>query len=152
MRQQFVSQKKVANDVEVKKQRIDSQTLMARSMGYRLVVIQAIATLIVSILWLVFSSHVGAVGALLGGCAYVLPNLLFTWRLFAVAAKTKAPKRLAIALFTGEFAKLLISGVLVALIIVKLPFGVLPVITGFIGALFSLWLAPLFVNLEKKSG
>ena len=82
------------------------------------------------------------VSVFLGGMAYWLPTLFFIWRVSAHVG-ARAAHRFMIAFFTGEVAKLILSGVLFLLIIKFIPVNLLFVLTGFIGAIIAFWIVSI---------
>jgi len=129
--------------------RVDSSTRQERGKALKSVGLQALAAIIVALLWLTFKSPHSAVAALLGGGACVIPSFLFTWALFALISP-RAVKRVAIAFGVGEFVKLLVSSLALGLTIVLMPTEMFPVLAGFMGAQFGFWLAPLLNGKSNR--
>ena len=132
-------------------QATDTQLFSARRSGYRLILMQMIVVLAATTLVVFLYSPNQAFGLFVGGLCCVIPGLLFTWRLFSVAAHNKSPKQLGLAFFTGEFAKLVLSAAMVAYVALKLPYGIMMPFIGFVLAQISLWFAPLFVYTRKSA-
>lgn len=69
----------------------------------KVVLLQVVLTLIVVVLAGLWAGPRGAFSALLGGAAYLLPNMLFVVRLRAAAASGRAS---AATFFVGELVKI----------------------------------------------
>jgi ATP synthase protein I len=128
---------------------ISSPTQVERTKALKVVGFQAIAALIVALVWLFFKGLDASGHALTGGLACVIPNLLFTWVLFKTA-RPSAPKQMAIILFVGELLKLVLSALAIGVIVYFHPNQLFPALSGFVGAYFGTWLTPLFISLNVK--
>lgn len=124
----------------------NSATLFARQTAYRLVGLQALVVLLIAAGWL-FGGLREALSALLGGAACVLPSLYFARRFFATTSAREA-KQIIKAFYLGEVIKLALSAILVVLIVMFIPVVILPFITGFVGAQFGFWLAPMVTKTD----
>lgn len=79
---------------------------------FKTVLLQVFATILAAGVGLYFVGERGAISALLGGFAYVLPNLVFVVRLKAAAVSGRAS---GMSFFVGEFGKVAATiGILVA--------------------------------------
>jgi len=79
---------------------------------FKTVLLQVGATMLAVLGGGVFAGERGAVSALLGGAAYILPNLVFVVRLKASIASGRAS---GTVFFVGEFGKIVATiGILVA--------------------------------------
>lgn len=123
----------------------NSATRSARTIAYRLVGLQAVFVIIIALCWSV-EGIFGVSSALLGGLAGVLPSFYFAKRFFATTS-ARAPKKIIKSFYLGEITKLLFSAVLVLLIILFIPVAIAPFITGFVGAQFGFWLAPILTKV-----
>ncbi|OGO92717.1 MAG: hypothetical protein A3F10_03480 [Coxiella sp. RIFCSPHIGHO2_12_FULL_42_15] len=112
--------------------------------------LQAIGVCIVALIWLLTRGMMASSAALLGGAASIAPTTLLTWYLFATT-DARAPKRMALAFALGEFLKLLISGAAIGLLMIQLPHEMIPILTGFAGALLGSWAAPLLTNVDRQN-
>lgn len=121
---------------------VNPPTRQERLSAFKLVGLQALAAVLVAVAWCFGKDIRSAGGAILGGLACVIPSLLFTWRLF-VNTSPRAAKTIALVFYLGEFVKLILSALAVALLVLVLPNEMLAVITGFVGAQFGFWLVPL---------
>lgn len=124
----------------------NSATLSARQTAYRLVGLQAVVVLVIAACWLL-GGMLEALSALLGGAACVIPSLYFARRLFATTNAREA-KKIIRAFYLGELVKLGLSVVMLVLIIMFIRVTIVPFITGFIGAQFGFWLAPMMIKLD----
>jgi ATP synthase protein I len=86
---------------------------------------------------------------LLGGLAYVLPNLIFVWRVFRYARASQMNQFMA-AFFIGEMVKLALAAFLFLMIVKHLPVGLLSVLVGFMGAIVSFWIACYWLFAVKR--
>lgn len=111
-----------------------------RRVAYKLVGLQALVTLLVSLSFS-FGGLQNSISALLGGLASVLPSLYYARRLF-VTTQARQVKRIVRAFFLGELTKLLLIAVLVVLFIQLFPVKILPFMVGFVAAQCGFWLAP----------
>ena len=78
---------------------------------FKVVMLQSAAMLMVALAAGLWMGMRGAVSALIGGLAYILPNLLFVLRLSAVAATGRTN---AAAFFFGELGKVVATVVILA--------------------------------------
>ena len=116
-----------------------------RQQAYRLVMLQMIVAVAVSIVWLI-SGWIAAVSALLGGAAVVLPNLYFAYRLFAVT-QARQVQRIISAFYWGELTKLCLSAILVVMFTHLWPsIEPLPFFSDFAVTAMGFWLAPLIMR------
>lgn len=121
-----------------------------RNKAFKRIGLQAISVLIVGLIWLITKGRTPGFCALLGGAASLIPGCLLTGYLFATVSP-RAGKRMAITFALGEFAKLIISGFAIGFLIIRLPAAMVPILTGFAGALVGLWLAPLFIDVDRQN-
>lgn len=128
---------------------VSAPTSSERKKAFMIIGLQAVATMLVILLWTLFNGAASAVGAVLGGLAYLIPALFLTWAVFAVN-RARAVRRVALILFGGELLKLLVSAVAIAVVILCLPELMWPTLTGFLGAQAGYWLAPFFIKNDRK--
>lgn len=108
--------------------------------AYQLVLIQLLGVLLAAAMATLFISVHAAIGIILGGCAYVLTNLIFVWRVFRhVGAREMT--RFVTAFFFGEMSKMVLSAILILLIVKYLPVSLLSVLIGLMIAIVSFWVA-----------
>lgn len=109
---------------------------------------QLIVIIGLSLLTLVGGMKAG-LSTLLGGLAYWLPTLFFIWRVSAHTG-ANAAQRFLIAFFTGEVAKLILSGALFLIVIKYLPVDLIYVLTGFIGAIIAFWIVSIVSIFRQR--
>lgn len=112
--------------------------------NWQLIVIVGLAFLI-----LILGGKKAGISTLLGGLAYWLPTLFFIWRVSAHTG-ARAAQRFLIAFFTGEVAKLVLSGVLFLLIINYAPVDLIYVLTGFVGAIIAFWIVSIVSIFRQR--
>ncbi len=130
----------------------NSVTLSARHAAYRLVGLQALVVVVIAAGWLLGGLK-ESLSTLLGGVACVVPRLYFARRLFSRTSARDA-KKIIMSFYIGEVVKLALSAVMVLLIIKFITVAIVPFITGFVGAQFGFWLAPMVSNIDttRRSG
>ena len=116
-----------------------SDNINKRAAAYRILAGEVVITALIALLFLAIADVVTAWSALLGGLAYILPNILFVRFVFRHSA-AESPQRAVSGLFIGEAVKLMSTAVLFALcfILVK-PLSVV--------GLFSTFIMMVFINL-----
>lgn len=82
---------------------------------FRVIFLQILITIIVAIVAGLFVGVRGAVSAIIGGAVYTIPSLLFALRLRSVDIRQGSSFRMTI--FFGEFAKIILVFVLMAITI-----------------------------------
>ncbi len=120
-----------------------------RSNIQRLTWLQLLVACVIAIAW-AFSSLRDATSALLGGLACIGPTLFFARRFFAQI--NKDPRDIIRSFYFGELLKMFLSIALLILIYKGLHTAILPLVSGFAGAQFGLWLAPMFGMTNVKAG
>lgn len=118
------------------------KTLQERvqSKAYRIVKFQLAGVIVLALLALITCGIRCGYSVLLGGLAYVLPNLIFVWRVFKYSGAAQMTQFMAAFLF-GEMFKLVLAAFLFLMIVKHLPVSLLSVLVGFIGAIVSFWIA-----------
>lgn len=112
----------------------------ARRAALRLVLHQAVVTLIVATAFLVFASGRAALSALAGGGISVVASLAMATLAFSRAAQGD-PKRVMRGFYRGEAVKL---GLTVVLLVVALRSGAvdpLPLLAAFVATMAAYWVA-----------
>lgn len=123
---------------------------IVQGQAYQLVFLQlAVVAGFAFFISLIKDSHEG-VSVLLGGLAYVLPNLLFVWRVFRYAGTAQMVQFLT-AFFVGEMLKLILGAILFLVIVKYLPVSLLSVLAGYIGAIVAFWMVSFWL-FSKKNG
>jgi ATP synthase protein I len=117
--------------------------------GFRFILPQIIFAVLMALAWWRISTP-DMISALLGGFAVILPSFCFS-QYFLGQIHTKSPQKVLIAFYIGELLKL-VSSVLMMLIFVKVfKVGILPLVTGFIGAHVGTWFTPFFTRKRALS-
>lgn len=117
-----------------------------RSKALSLVGLQAGTAAIIALCFTLGGKQ-AAVSALLGGLACLVPSLFFACWFFGQSPWVDA-KKLLRAFFVGELLKMLTGIIMILIIISMVRIQWSPLIVGYIGTSFGLWLAPL---LEQRS-
>lgn len=115
----------------------------------RLIVIQILLTLVVSLLFLAKSVS-GAYSAFLGGLIFTLPNAYFAHKAFAYSG-ARAAQQIVKSFYMGESVKLILTAVLftVVFVLVK-PLDVLALFLAFFVLVMSNWLIPLVFSQKPQ--
>lgn len=113
---------------------------IVQNKAYRIVKLQLAGVIVLTLIALILHGRTRGVSVLLGGLAYVLPTLVFVWRVFRYARASEMTHFLA-AFFMGEMLKLGFAAFLFLMIVKYLPVSLLSVLVGFIGAIVSFWIA-----------
>jgi len=108
--------------------------------AYKIVMLQLLGVILLSLASIAFGSLNAGFSVMAGGLAYVLPNILFVWRVFRFGGAQQMTQFVA-AFFIGEMIKLFLSAILFLIIVKYLPVSLLSVLVGFIGAIISFWIA-----------
>lgn len=114
--------------------------VLVQSKAYRIIKFQMAGVIVLTLLALLIQGTTSSYSVLFGGLAYVLPNLIFVWRVFKYASPSQMNQFMA-AFFIGEMLKLVLAAILFLMIVKTLPVSLLSVLVGFIGAIVSFWLA-----------
>jgi len=113
----------------------------------------AIQSLIVFALALVFLFLQGAMAffsVILGAISWFLPSIYFICKLFIIKPQQQIiPQKFVNNLYIGEVIKLVLSGILVIIFLGFTDVLVLPFLIGYIAAVLSLWVLPIFL-LNKR--
>ncbi len=122
-----------------------AQTLkkLIQHQAYRIVFLQLAGVVVLASLALIIRGITSGFSVLLGGLAYVIPNLIFVWRVFRFVGAQQMTL-FAAAFFAGEALKLFLSAILFLVIVKYLPVSLLSELVGFIGAIVSFWIVCLW--------
>jgi ATP synthase protein I len=119
----------------------------AKTVPGKIVVWQALITLVCAVPWAIFAGiHAGA-GAVLGGGISVFLTLYFAVKVFSVDAN-KDPQGAMSAFFRAEALKLVLAAVIFSLVAKYLTHLFLPVISTFIATLAVYLFALIFTRLD----
>jgi len=123
-----------------------TKTLQAlvQNKAYRIVIFQLMGVMMLAFLALILRGTVSGFSVLAGGLAYVIPNLIFVWRVFRYARASEMTLFMA-AFFIGEMLKLVLAAVLFLMIVKTLPVSLLSVLVGFAAAIVSFWLTSFWL-------
>jgi ATP synthase protein I len=97
---------------------------------------------VIAIVFELLGDGSAAMSALAGGLVAFVPNLVFSLG-FGVRDDRRTAKQVAGLFFGGEVLKLLLTGVLFAVLFQFQSLLVLPMMAGFVGALTFFWFALL---------
>ncbi len=121
----------------------------ARACTYRVLLIQLIINVIISGLWIIFSYPQAVISALLGGAVWFFPTICFVL-IFMLRRKERSPVQILIDFYLGEFVKLIFSFILIFLVIKFYPLSILPFLSGYLGAVLSIWILLFFELVAEK--
>lgn len=108
--------------------------------AYQVVLLQLSGVVLLAFAALVIGGPLCGFSVFAGGAAYVLPNLIFVWRVFRYVGAGEMG-RFVTAFFLGEMLKLILSAFLFLLVEKYLPVSLLSELIGFVGAIISFWIA-----------
>ncbi len=122
-----------------------AQTLkkLIQHQAYHIVFLQLAGVVVLASLALIFHGVTSGFSVLMGGLAYVIPNLIFVWRVFRFVGARQMTLFMA-AFFYGEAMKLILSAILFLVIVKYLPVSLLSVLVGYIGAIVAFWIVCLW--------
>src|SRR5580700_8027696 len=106
--------------------------------AYHIVFLQLAGVVVLASLALMIRGITSGFSVLMGGLAYVIPNLIFVWRVFRFVGAQQMTLFVA-AFFAGEAMKLFLSAFLFLVIVKYLPVSLLSELIGYIGAIVSFW-------------
>jgi ATP synthase protein I len=129
-----------------------AQTLkkLIQHQAYRIVFLQLAGVVVLASLALMIRGITSGFSVLMGGLAYVIPNLIFVWRVFRFVGAQQMTLFVA-AFFVGEAMKLFLSAILFLVIVKYLPVSLLSELVGFIGAMVSFWVVCLWHFSRDRS-
>ncbi|WP_367608043.1 ATP synthase subunit I [Legionella sp. W05-934-2] len=114
-------------------------------------VFQAILSVSFILLMTTVFGKKGGLSALVASVCYLLPNLLFARQLFYYHG-AQAAKKIVKGFYRGEAIKLISTVVLIGVVFALLPVKPLPFFLTFIVLQMSIWVAPLFVDTNRRKG
>jgi ATP synthase protein I len=144
----------LAQICRIKQKRMVTKTLqeIVQNKAYRIVKLQLAGVIVLALIALILHGVTSGFSVLMGGLAYVLPNLIFVWRVFRYAGASQMTMFMA-AFFMGEMIKLVLAAVLFLIIVKTLPVSLLSELVGFIGAIVSFWIACFWLfGFERRVG
>jgi ATP synthase protein I len=119
-----------------------------RSTAYRLIAMQALAVLLVSIIFFLTNGVKEGYSALCGGVISIFPNFVFATLAFRNAGASAA-KEVITDFFKGEALKLVLVIVLFWVVFKTLDVIYLPLFVTYALAIFLHWLSPLIFKSKK---
>ncbi len=119
----------------------------AKTVPGKILVWQALVTLVCAVPWAIFAGIQAGAGAVLGGGISVLLTLYFAVKVFSVDANQN-PQGAMSAFFRAEALKLVLAAVIFSLVAKFLAHLFLPVISTFIATLAVYLFALIFTRLD----
>src|SRR3990167_1807437 len=129
---------------------LNKLTSSVKGEAYRIVYWQLAIVMVLALLAGVFRGPQNGLSVLAGGVVYVLPNILFVWRVFNYVWARQVEKFI-FAFFIGEMAKLIVSAVLFILVVNHFAVNTVWTLIGYVGAILAFW-AACFVCLSRAQG
>lgn len=117
--------------------------------AYYIVLLQLLGVALIALIAIPITGAKSALSILLGGCAYVVPNIFFVWRVFRYVGAHQVAQFMT-AFFIGEMLKLILSAILFLVIVNYLPVSLLSVLIGYVSAIIAFWIACMY-HFSKKS-
>ena len=115
---------------------------------YRLMLVQAVGLVLVSLLVAGFTTPHLAISLLLGGCCCLIPTFYFAYQLFR-HARARAAYQAVQTLYVGELVKLVFTGCLCVFVFKFIPINPLAFFVGFLATQFMFWCAPVIYRLRR---
>lgn len=122
--------------------------ILLSSMMKQILFYQAAILLLTVIIFSTAWGKSAGISALLGCLAWLLPNFYFTKKVFAAMRKAD-PRWMLKEFHVAEFYKLFFSAVLLILIFKLFTTVAIPLVSGYIVALFSCWIISIFVVMSR---
>ena len=119
-----------------------------RKNAYKLIAIQALIVIILSLLFL-FISFQSAFSLFLGGFCCLLPSFYFAHKLFKYLGARMAKVAIR-AFYLGEVIKLLMFAGLSILVFKFIPIYPLSFFIGFFVAQIAFWIAPNIIMIQQQ--
>jgi ATP synthase protein I len=121
--------------------------LPVKTVPGKIVVWQAVVTLVCAVPWAILVGATAGLGALMGGGISVVLSLYFAIKMFSVDAASD-PRGAVSAFFRAEALKLVLAAVIFSLVAKFLAHLFLPLISTFIATLAVYWFALIFTRLD----
>jgi len=119
-----------------------------RKQAYRHSIVQVVTLLILSLFWLLLDTKAAFISVLCGGVVWILPHLLFTWRVFG-NKKDEFPHAIIRDFFTGEMLKLVSCAFLVILAVKYYSVQAIPFLCGMAIVIAAPWFFVVFIYSRK---
>jgi len=128
----------------------------AKRQALRLIVLQGLIALLISLVNALFVGKIAAYAGLVGGLICVLPNICFAHVAFKHGG-ARAAKQIVSSFYWAEAIKLLLTAALFAGAfywgsLYWKHFPALPLLVGYISAQCGFWLAPMVFKTPKIRG
>jgi ATP synthase protein I len=120
-----------------------------RQQIYKIISIQTISLILLSLIVVVVGSLSAAYSVLLGGICCVLPSLYFAFQLFRNNG-ARAAYLTVQTLYVGEIIKLLFTGCLCVFVFKFIPIQPLAFFCGFLATQFIFWCAPAVYRFRSS--
>jgi len=127
---------------------VNKLALRGRSLAYKLIGMQTVAVLIVSVIFFLANGSKDGYSALLGGVISIVPNFVFATLAFRNAGASAAKEVLG-DFFRGEALKLILVIVLFWVVFNLLDVRYLPLFVTYALAIVLHWLSPLIFKSKK---
>ncbi|MBA2710897.1 MAG: ATP synthase subunit I [Tatlockia sp.] len=116
----------------------------------RLLKTQLLTSILISLLFLLFSGKKEGVSAMLGGLVAIVPSILFAKKMFRYQG-ARAAQQIVKNFYIGEALKIFSTAILFTLVFVLYKVAPLAFFTTYIVVLMSYWFAPLiFANKQNR--
>ena len=110
----------------------------------------SLSALVILVMTVIFGLS-GGMSAFIASICHVLPNILFARQLFFYHG-AQAAKKIVKGFYRGEAIKLVSTVILMGITFSVLPVKPLPFFMTFIVLQMSIWVAPLFVDTNRRKG
>lgn len=127
----------------------DKLATKSQQVAIRVLAIQAVTAILLSLLWLLDGAMASA-SSLVGGLVCIIPNGVFVMYTHRHGGARSA-KKIINAYYQGEALKMLLTAGLFASVFIFLPVRVLPLFTTFIGCLLSFPIAGITAGIQKQN-
>lgn len=112
--------------------------------GYKLIILQLILLIVVSMLFGIFGTWHNIPSVILGGMAWIIPNVYFVAKVFKNKNNTDT-SFIAKNFIIGEGIKLLLSIILIILIILLIPITKAAFLSGYIATIAAIFAMPFLI-------
>lgn len=112
--------------------------------GYKLIILQLILLIAVGILFGVLGTWNNFPSVILGGSAWIIPNIYFVLKVFKNKNNTDASS-IAKNFMIGESIKLLLSVILIILIVLLIPITKIAFLGGYIATIVATFATPFLI-------
>lgn len=116
---------------------------------YRLILLQTIALLAISLFVAGIANSHTAISVWLGGCCCLIPTFYFAHQFFRHLGARHARQTMQI-FYVGEVIKLIFTGCLCVFVFKFIPIQPLAFFIGFITTQFMFWCAPIVYNSSQR--